>query len=116
MIKRSGLHADILHEVVEKDGILYFAGITGEDKSQDMAGQTRSVFAQIDELLAAHGSDKDHLLTALIFVTDMKQKPAMNTVWKEWLKPGQLPTRATIGSSDLDGYLIEVVVTAAKAG
>lgn len=116
MIKRSGPHADILHEVVEKDGILYLAGITGEDKSQDMAGQTRSVLAQVDELLAAHGSDKNHLLTALIFVTDMKLKPEMNKVWKEWLTPAQLPTRATIGCSDLDGYLIEVVFTAAKAG
>lgn len=116
MIKRSDPYGDVLHEVVENDGILYFAGITGEDKGQDMAGQTRSVLAQADQLLAAHGSDRNHLLTALIFITDMKQKPEMNKVWKEWLTPAQLPTRATIGSSDLDGYLIEVVFTAAKAG
>lgn len=116
MIKRSGPYADLLHEVVEKDGILYFAGIVGEDSTADMAGQTRSVLAQMDELLAAHGSDKNHLLSALIFVTDMKAKPAMNTVWKEWLSPAQLPTRATIGVADLDGYLIEVVFTAARAG
>lgn len=116
MIKRSGPYGDILHEVVEKDGILYFAGIVGEDSEADMAGQTRSVLAQMDELLALHGSDKDHLLSALIFVTDMKAKPEMNKVWKEWLSPGQLPTRATIGVADLDGYLIEVVFTAARAG
>jgi len=116
MIKRSDPHGDVLHEVVENDGILYFAGITGEDKGQDMAGQTRSVLAQADQLLAAHGSDRNHLLTALIFITDMKLKPEMNKLWKEWLTPAQLPTRATIGSSDLDGYLIEVVFTAAKAG
>lgn len=116
MIKRSGPYADILHEVVEHDGILYLAGVTAEDPSQDMAGQTRSVLAQIDELLAAHGSDRSHLLSALIFITDMTLKPEMNKLWKEWLSPAQLPARATIGSSDLDGYLIEVVVTAAKAG
>jgi len=116
MITRSGPHGDVLHEVVENAGVLYLAGITAEDKSQDMAGQTRSVVAQVDELLAAHGSDKTRLLTALIFITDMKLKPAMNTVWKAWLAPAQLPTRATIGVSDLDGYMIEIVVTAAKAG
>lgn len=116
MIKRSGPYADVLHEVVEHAGVLYFAGVTAEDTSQDMAGQTRSALAQIDELLTAHGSDRDHLLTALIFVTDMALKPEMNQVWKEWLSPAQLPTRATIGSSDLDGCLIEIVVTAAKAG
>lgn len=116
MIKRSGPYGDILHEVVEHDRTLYFAGIVGEDKDADMAGQTRSVLAQLDELLAAHGSDRSHLLSALIFVTDMKAKPAMNAVWKEWMSPAQLPTRATIGVADLDGYLIEVVFTAAKAG
>lgn len=116
MIKRSGLYGDILHEVVEKDGILYFAGIVGEDMNADMASQTCSVLDQLDELLAAHGSSKDHLLSALIFVTDMKAKPEMNRVWKEWLSPAQVPTRATIGVADLDGYAIEVVFTAAKAG
>lgn len=116
MIKRSGPYGDILHEVVENDGILYFAGIVGEDMTADMAGQTRSVLAQLDELLAAHGSDRDHLLSALIFIADMKAKPEMNTVWKQWLSPAQVPARATIGAADLDGYLIEVVFTAARAG
>src|SRR3546814_11764739 len=82
----------------------------------DMAGQTRSVLAQLDELLAAHGSGRDHLLSALIFVTDMKAKAEMNKVWKAWLSPAQLPTRATIGGSDLDGYAIEAGFTAPKAG
>jgi len=116
MIKRSAPYADILHEVVEKDGILYLAGVTGEDTTADMAGQTRSITAQIDELLAAHGSDKSHLLSVTIYITDMKLKPAMNAVWKEWLSPAQVPARATIGVSDLDGCLIEVVAIAARAG
>ena len=115
MIERSGRHADILHEVVEHNGTLYLAGVVAEDLSKDMSGQARSVFAQIDRLLAAHGSGKDKLLTALIFVTNMKDKPAMNAVWKEWLAPANLPTRATIGVNDLEPNVrLEVVVTAAK--
>lgn len=114
MIKRSGAYGDILHEVVEHGGVLHFAGVVSEDPKLDMAGQMRDVTRQIDALLAAHGSSRDNLLTALIFITDMKQKPAMNAVWKQWLAPAHLPTRATIGVADLDGYLLEVVVTAAK--
>lgn len=115
MIKRSNPHAGLLHEVVEHNGTLYLAGIITEDKSLDMTGQAKSVFKQIDALLAANGSSKDKILTALIFVTDMKNKPAMNAVWKEWLSPAHLPTRATIGIGDLEpGNLIEVIVTAAK--
>jgi enamine deaminase RidA (YjgF/YER057c/UK114 family) len=114
MIKRSG-HYELLHEVVEHNGVLYFAGVIAEDLSLDMAGQAKQVFDQIDQLLADHGSSREHLLTALIFVTDMKQKPAMNQVWKAWLPAHAMPTRATIGVSDLEkDILIEVVVTAAK--
>ena len=64
--------------------------------------------------LAANGSDRNHLLSALIFITDMKLKPDMNKAWKAWLAPAHLPSRATIGINDLGpGVLIEVVVTAA---
>ena len=115
MVKRSGPHAGILHEVVEHNGTLYLAGVVAEDLSQDMTGQAKSVFGQIDVLLKEHGSSKDKLLTALIFVTNMKDKPAMNAVWKEWLAPANLPTRATIGVNDLEPNVrLEVVVTAAK--
>ena len=114
MIKRTG-DLGLLHEVVEHAGVLYFAGAVSEDLSLDMAGQTRDVLRQIDELLAANGSSKERLLTALIFITDMGMKPAMNEVWKAWIAPAQAPTRATIGIADLGPVvLIEVVVTAAK--
>jgi enamine deaminase RidA (YjgF/YER057c/UK114 family) len=114
-IKRTGFY-DLLHEVVEYNGVLYFSGVIAEDLSLDMAGQAKDAFNQIDKLLAQHGSSRERLLTALIFVTDMKQKPAMNKVWKEWLPPQAMPTRATIGVSDLEpNILIEIVVTAAKA-
>lgn len=115
MIERSAPYADILHEVVVHNGILYLAGVVADDPGLDMAGQTRQALEQIDQLLAAHRSSRERLLTALIFITDMGLKPEMNRVWKEWLGPPHLPTRATIGVSDLDGYLIEIVVTAAVA-
>jgi len=115
MIKRHSEINGILHEVVEHNGTLYLAGVVTEDSTLDMTGQARSVFKQIDALLKANGSSKDKLLTALIFITNMAEKPAMNVVWKEWLAPANLPTRATIGVSDLEKNIkIEVVVTAAK--
>ncbi len=113
VIKRSGDY-EILHEVVEHNGVLHFAGITTEDTSLDMAGQMRDVAAQIDRLLAAHGSHRDRLISALIFITDMRLKPEMNKVWSSWLAREHMPTRATIGVKDLgEGVLIEIVVTAA---
>ena len=94
MIERSAPYAGLLHEVVKHNGVIYLAGVVADDKTLGMAGQARQAFDQIDQLLAAHGSSKSRLLTALIFITDMKMKPEMNRIWKEWLSPGDLPTRA----------------------
>jgi enamine deaminase RidA (YjgF/YER057c/UK114 family) len=45
----------------------------------------------------------------------MSRKQEMNEVWTSWLEARDLPTRATIGVSDLgQDVLIEVVVTAAR--
>lgn len=115
MIKRSSNYDDILHEVVEHNGVLYLAGVVGEDTSADMAGQMRSITQQIDQLLAANGSSKDRILQTTLYITDLAQKPALNRVWKEWLNVEHLPARAGIGVADLGpGVLVEVMLTAAK--
>jgi len=113
-IKRTGNY-EVLHEVVEHGDMVYLAGLVSEDLKLDMAGQTRDVLNQLDVLLKKHGSSRERVLTALAFVTDLNQKPAMNKVWKEFFPSAALPTRATIGISDLgEGVLLEVVFTAAK--
>ncbi|ETR76595.1 endoribonuclease L-PSP [Afipia sp. P52-10] len=109
--------SSILHGVVRHGNTLYLAGVVAEDLSQDMAGQAAQVFAEIDELLNKHGSDKEHILAATIYVTDIAEKAAMNPVWTKWLPSHALPARATIGINDLGpGVKIEVVVTAAVKG
>ena len=63
----------------------------------DAAGQTRQVLEKIDALLAEAGSDKDHLLSATIYLKDIGGDfAAMNDVWSAWLSPGQAPSRTTL--------------------
>ena len=113
-IKRTGNY-EVLHEVVEHNGMLHFAGLVSENLKLGMEGQTKDVLKQLDHLLIQHGSSRARVLTALIFITDMKQKPAMNKVWKDYFPGKDLPTRATIGVKDLGpGVRLEVVFTAAK--
>jgi len=109
------LRTPIMHRVVEHNGIVYVGGTTCDDESLDMTGQTREILAKIDRYLAQAGTDKTKLLTATIFVTDLGKKPDMDAVWKAWVGPEDLPTRATVGVADLGGdTLIEVVVSAFK--
>jgi len=94
---------------------VYLAGIVADDVTQDTAGQTRQILAKIDRLLAHAGTDKSKLLSANIWLTDMRTFADMNKVWDTWVSPGNTPARATVGAA-LAGpdYRVEIMVTAAK--
>lgn len=95
-------------------GVAYLAGqVTGDD-ALDIAGQTRSVLASIDALLARAGSDKSRILRAQIFLADIADFAAMNAVWDEWVDKANPPARATVQATlAKPQWKIEIVVTAA---
>ncbi len=114
MIRRTGPYEGLLHEVVEHNGVLYFGGVIADDLSIDMAGQTADVLRQVEHLLALHGSNRDRVLSALIFVSDLALKPALDEVWKGYFQPAHLPARAAVGIGELGPRVLpEVVLTAA---
>jgi enamine deaminase RidA (YjgF/YER057c/UK114 family) len=105
-----------LSEVSIHNGTVYLAGQIASDTKQDILGQTREVLGHIDRLLAEAGSDKSRILSTQIYITDMANFPAMNTVWETWVVPGQTPPRATVEAKLADpACLVEVVVVAAQA-
>ena len=104
----------IMHRMVEHQGVIYFGGVIADDTGQSMGGQTREILAKLETLLQEGGSSKARLLSAQIFLTDMRMKSEMNEAWVAWLEGKDLPTRATICVSDLgSGVLVEIVLTAA---
>jgi enamine deaminase RidA (YjgF/YER057c/UK114 family) len=105
--------SDIVVFTPAGERIAYLAGQVAEDPTADVSGQTRSVLKQIDALLAEIGSDKTKILSATIYLPDMKNFPLMNAVWDAWVPQGHAPARATVeatlASSD---YKIEIQVVA----
>ena len=94
--------------------LVFLAGQVGEDRNADIAGQTRSVLDQIDRLLAEAGSDKRHILSATIYLADMKDYAAMNAVWDAWVPQGDTPARATVEARLAHpGYRVEIQLVAA---
>ena len=80
----------------------------------DVAEQTRLTLANLDEGLAMAGSDKTRLITATVYLTDMKKKAEMDAVWCTWIGgPENWPQRACVGTDLADNDLVEIVVTAA---
>ena len=105
----------ILSLAVEHGQTVYLAGIVAKDLKQDVKGQTREVLAEIDRLLAKCGSSKSKILTAVIWVTDIRNRAPMNEVWTEWVDKKNLPARACVEAALADpNALVEIMVTAAK--
>jgi enamine deaminase RidA (YjgF/YER057c/UK114 family) len=103
-----------LSEIVVHNGTIYLAGEVPDDTSKDITGQTEEVLAKIDKLLAQVGSDKTKLLSAQIFLPDMKDFAGMNVAWEKWVAPGQTPARATIEAKLANAaYKVEIMCIAA---
>ena len=103
-----------LSEIVVHGNTVYLAGEVPDDGTLDITGQTEQVLAKIEKLLKQAGSDKAKLLSAQIFLPDMKDFAAMNAVWEKWVVPGQTPARATIEAKLANpAYKVEIMCVAA---
>ena len=103
--------------VVIYNGTVSISGQAADDRSMDIRGQTQQTLAKIDAYLEKAGTDKRRLLTAQIWLKDIRKDfQGMNEVWDAWTAPHGAPTRATaqclMGSDDV---LVEIIVTAALA-
>lgn len=104
-----------LSRAVTHGNTVYLAGLTADDRSKGMRGQTAEILAKIDALLKTAGTDKSKLLTATIWITDMRAKPEMDEAWAAWADQQNLPARACVearlGTPDT---LVEIMVQAAR--
>ena len=105
----------ILAKAVEYHNFVYLCGMTADDTSQDVAGQTRQVLAAIDAMLETHGTDKTRMLQAQIWLKDIRDRDAMNAIWSAWLPEGGAPARACVEANMADPrLLVEIMITACK--
>ena len=103
-----------MSQAVVHGNTVYLAGEVPDDATLDITGQTQQVLGKIDKLLAQVGSDKSKLLSAQIFLPDMKDFAAMNAVWEKWVVAGQTPARATVEAKLANpAYKVEIMCVAA---
>jgi enamine deaminase RidA (YjgF/YER057c/UK114 family) len=105
----------VLSEAAIHQGVVYLAGQVADDVTQNIEGQTLQVLAHIDRLLEQAGSNKNKILMCQIYLADIKDFEAMNSVWKNWVAREDAPPRATTQAQlAKPEWLIEMVVTAAQ--
>jgi len=102
-------------KVVIHNGVAYLSGHVAEDPDADIQEQTRSTLARIDAALAEAGSDREHLLSATIWLRDIANDFApMNEVWNAWVPEGHAPARACVEAHMArSALLVEIRVVAA---
>ncbi|MFG1464001.1 RidA family protein [Xanthobacter sp. DSM 24535] len=94
-------------------GIAYLAGQVPDDLSVGVEAQASQVLAKIDAILAEAGTDKTRLLSATVWLPDISDFAAFNTVWDAWV-PAEPPARACIESRLANpGIKVEIAVIAA---
>jgi enamine deaminase RidA (YjgF/YER057c/UK114 family) len=104
-----------MSRVVINGDMVYLAGLTASDSAGDIKSQTQQILDKIDGYLAEAGTDKSKLLQAQLWITDMANFAAMNSVWNAWVDPENPPTRACVQAGlARPELLVEIMVTATK--
>ncbi len=95
------------------------AGVDPETQKlagDDISSQTKQVIRSMETMLAAAGSDLDHILHINIFLTDMANFAAMNAAYTAELG-GRTPARSVVAVTALPkpGALVTMNLTAVEA-
>jgi enamine deaminase RidA (YjgF/YER057c/UK114 family) len=107
--------AKILSGAVEANGMVYVAGTVADKRPASVKAQTEEILGRIDALLAQAGSHKSKVVSAQIWLADIRTRDEMNQAWLAWVDPANLPARACVeaklATADM---LVEIAVIAAK--
>jgi enamine deaminase RidA (YjgF/YER057c/UK114 family) len=104
-----------MSRIVIHQGTVYLCGQVAADASKDITEQTQTMLDKVDGLLIDAGSDREHILSATIYIKDMQDFKAMNAVWDAWVPEGHAPARACVQASMArPELLVEISVVAAQ--
>ena len=104
-----------MSRIVKHKGTIYLCGQVAADASQGIREQTITMLDKVDILLEQAGSDREHILSATIYIKDMALFAQMNAVWDAWVPEGHAPARACVEASMArPELLVEISVVAAE--
>ena len=103
-----------MSRIVIHHDTVYLCGQVCADASKGIVAQTETMLEKVDALLLQAGSDREHMLSATVYVRDIKDFAAMNEVWDAWVPEGHAPARACVEARMARAeLLVEISVVAA---
>ena len=104
-----------MSRIVKHNGTIYLCGQVCADATKGITEQTQTMLDKVDLLLEQAGSSREHMLSATIYIKDMKDFVEMNAVWDAWVPEGHAPARACVEASMArEDLLVEISVVAAE--
>ena len=113
-ITRLGTERHRMSKIVIHNDTVYLCGQVAKDSDAGIKEQAQTMLDKVDNLLTQAGSDRKHILSATLYIKDMKDFAEMNEVWDAWVIEGYSPARACVEASlARTELLVEISVTAA---
>ena len=107
--------AERMSRIVVHNDTVYLCGQVGEPGTP-IKEQAAEMLSRVDTLLKEAKSSREHLLSATVYLSDIRYFEAFNEVWDAWVVPGHPPARACVEARMASpGVFCEVSVVAALA-
>lgn len=114
-IERIGVGPRMAQAVAHGDTVYLSGAVADKAAGRSVGEQTREILEIIDGLLAKAGSDKTRILSASIWLADIRNFAEMNAVWDAWVAPGHAPARATVEAKlAAPQFAVEIACVAAR--
>jgi enamine deaminase RidA (YjgF/YER057c/UK114 family) len=114
-IQRIGVGPRMSKAVVHGDTVYLSGTVADKAAGKSVSEQTREILGIIDSVLAEAGTDKTKVLSATIWLTDIKTFAEMNAVWDSWVAQNHTPARATVEAKLAAApYHVEIACIAAR--
>ncbi len=84
-----------MSRIVIHNGTVYLCGQVGCE-SPTVQEQATTMLSRVDSLLSEAGTSRERILSATIYLRDMKDFAAFNDIWDAWVIPGAPPARACV--------------------
>ncbi len=105
-----------MSKIVIHNNTVYLCGQVADNREAPIGPQTESMLAKVDTLLAKAGSGREHILSATVYLRDIKDFDEMNAVWDKWVPKGCAPARACVEARLASpSLLVEISIVAALA-
>jgi enamine deaminase RidA (YjgF/YER057c/UK114 family) len=104
-----------MSKIVIHNDTVYLGGQVADNSDAAIGPQTENMLSKVDALIEKAGSNREHILSATVYLRDMKDFADMNAVWDRWVPKGHAPARACVEARlARPELLVEVSIIAAR--